>query len=812
MPDPVAARLRLAPEALTRRFSPEQFAFTNTDDLEPFRGVLGQERAVEALQFGVAMPRPGYNVYVMGEPGTGRFSFVKRYLKAEGKRQQTPADWVYVNHFDDTREPRALELPSGTATEFIADMGGLIDNLLATFPAVFEHPSYQQKKGAIDRAFNQRYDRALDVIERASLEKDVALYRDSSNVAFTPMADGKALDEAELAQLPEEVREQFHEDIAQLEEQLNEELASLPQWKRESNNQLRQLNEETITLALQPLLAPLSEKYAENAAVCAYLQSVQLNLLRTVVEQLVDDSKTDAVARKLLEEQYAPSLVVGHYANGGAPVVFEPHPTYDNLFGRIEYSTDQGALYTSYRQLRPGALHRANGGFLILEAEKMLGEPFVWDALKRALQSRKLKMESPIGELGRVATVSLQPQMIPLNVKLVIIGSRQLYYALQDHDSDFQEMFRVLVDFDEDMPMVDENLEQFAQLLRTRTNEEGMAPLTSDAVARLATFSARLAENQSRLSARIGDLFQLVSEADFIRQLAGDEMTDAGHIERALKAKATRTGRVSQRVLDDMLAGIILIDTEGAAIGKCNGLTVLEVGDSAFGMPARISATVYPGGSGIVDIEREVNLGQPIHSKGVMILTGYLGSRYAQEFPLAISASIALEQSYGYVDGDSASLGEACTLISALSRTPLKQCFAITGSINQFGEVQAVGGVNEKIEGFFRLCEARGLTGEQGVIIPRANVATLMLDERVLQAVENGMFHVYAVSQADEALSLLVGEEAGVLDDKGQFTEGSVNARVVERLREIAEMISEEEIEKAEKERLEEVIAQAKPA
>ncbi|HCP29235.1 MAG TPA: ATP-dependent protease, partial [Pseudomonas sp.] len=751
MPDPVAARLRLAPEALTRRFSPEQFAFTNTDDLEPFRGVLGQERAVEALQFGVAMPRPGYNVYVMGEPGTGRFSFVKRYLKAEGKRQQTPSDWLYVNHFDDTREPRALELPSGSAGDFIADMNGLIDNLLATFPAVFEHPSYQQKKGAIDRAFNQRYDRALDVIERASLEKDVALYRDASNVAFTPMADGKALDEAEFAQLPEHVREQFHEDIALLEERLNEELASLPQWKRESNNQLRQLNEETITLALEPLLAPLSEKYAENAAVCAYLQSVQLNLLRTVVEQLVEDSKTDAVARKMLEEQYAPSLVVGHHHDGGAPGVFEPHPTYDNLFGRIEYSTDQGALYTSYRQLRPGALHRANGGFLILEAEKMLGEPFVWDALKRALQSRKLKMESPLGELGRVATVSLTPQVIPLNVKLVIIGSRQLYYALQDHDPDFQEMFRVLVDFDEDMPMVDENLEQFAQLLRTRTNEEGMAPLTSDAVARLATYSARLAENQARLSARIGDLFQLVSEADFIRQLANDEMTDAGHIERALKAKATRTGRVSQRVLDDMLAGIILIDTQDAAIGKCNGLTVLEVGDSAFGMPARISATVYPGGSGIVDIEREVNLGQPIHSKGVMILTGYLGSRYAQEFPLAISASIALEQSYGYVDGDSASLGEACTLISALSRTPLKQCFAITGSINQFGEVQAVGGVNEKIEGFFRLCEARGLTGEQGVIIPRANVATLMLDERVLQAVESGTFHVYAVSQADEA-------------------------------------------------------------
>ncbi|MFI8381736.1 Lon protease family protein [Pseudomonas sp. NPDC079086] len=788
MPDSVAAHLRLAPEALTRPFSPEQFNFTNTEDLEPFRGVLGQERAVEALQFGVAMPRPGYNVFVMGEPGTGRFSFVKRYLKAEAKRLETPADRVYVNHFDEPREPRALELPSGTAGEFLADINGLIDNLLATFPAVFEHPSFQQKKNAIDRAFNKRYDQALDVIERLSLEKNVALYRDSSNIAFTPMLEGKALDEAEFAQLPEADRERFHADIATLEERLNEELASLPQWKRESSNLLRQLNEETITIALQPLLAPLSEKYAENAGVCAYLQAVQVNLLKTVVEQLVEVDKIDAQTRKLLEEQYCPSLVVGHHAQGGAPVVFEPHPTYDNLFGRIEYNTDQGALYTSYRQLRPGALHRANGGFLILEAEKMLGEPFVWDALKRALQSRQLKMESPLGDLGRIATVTLTPQMIPLHLKVVIIGSRQLYYTLQDLDPDFQEMFRVLVDFDEDIPLADDSLEQFAQLMKTRTSEEGMAPLSAAAVARVATYSARLAEHQGRLSARIGDLFQLVSEADFIRSLAGDEVTDAGHIERALKAKATRTGRVSARIIDDMLAGIILIDTAGAAVGKCNGLTVLEVGDSAFGVPARISATVYPGGSGIVDIEREVNLGQPIHSKGVMILTGYLGSRYAQEFPLEISASIALEQSYGYVDGDSASLGEVCTLISALSRTPLKQCFAITGSINQFGEVQAVGGVNEKIEGFFRLCEARGLTGEQGAIIPHSNVTTLMLDERVLQAVRAGQFHIYAVRQVDEALSLLVGADAGSPNEQGQFPAGSVNARVVERLRDIAAM------------------------
>ena len=792
-----AALLRLSPEALTRPCDPTQFRFASTDELEPFRGVLGQERAVEALQFGVAMPRPGYNLFVMGEPGTGRFSFVQRYLKAEAKRLQAPADWVYVNNFDEPREPRVLELPAGTAAAFIADLEALIDNLLATFPAVFEQPSYQQKKSAIDRAFNQRYDQALDIIEKLALERGIALYRDSANVAFTPMKDGKALDEAEFALLPEAERERFHSDISHLEERLNEELSSLPQWKRESSNRLRQLNEETITLALQPLLAPLAQKYVENAGVDAYLQAMQVNLLRTVLETLVDENRTDVQKRNDLQELYAPGLVVAQPLDGGAPVVFEPHPTYDNLFGRIEYNTDQGALYTSYRQLRPGALHRANGGYLIVEAEKLLGEPFVWDALKRALQSRKLKMESPLAELGRLATVTLTPEVIPLHVKVVIIGSRQVYYALQDLDPDFQELFRVLVDFDEEIPLAEDSLEQFAQLIKTRTSEEGLAPLTAAAVARLATYSARLAEHQGRLTARIGDLFQLLSEADFLRQLAGDALTDAAHLERALQAKERRTGRVSARLLDDMLAGIILIDTEGAAIGRCNGLTVLEVGDSAFGLPARISATVYPGGSGIVDIEREVNLGQPIHSKGVMILTGYLGSRYAQEFPLEISASIALEQSYGYVDGDSASLGEVCALISALSRTPLKQGFAITGSINQFGEVQAVGGVNEKIEGFFRLCEARGLSGEQGAIIPYANISNLMLDERVLQAVREGRFNVYAVRHVDEALSLLVGEPAGAPDAQGEFPAGSVNARVLERLREIAEVELDDEERKA---------------
>lgn len=781
------ADLRLPATQLTHALDSGLFPFADTTTLEPFSGVLGQEQAVEALEFGVAMSRSGYNLFVMGEPGSGRFSYVQRYLKQVASLAPVPSDWLYVNNFEEPREPHAIELPGGAGSEFCSDIDALLETILASFPAVFETPGWQQKKSAIDRDFNKKYDRALDRIEKLALDRNIALYRDSSNIAFTPMFEGRALDEAEFSQRPEAERERFHEDIAWLEEQLNTELSSLPLWKRESSNALRQLNEETISLALEPAMSALAGKYAEYPSVQAFLQAMRGHLLKTVVEQLVDEEHGDSIRRKLLQEQYAPNRVMGHCHQGGAPVVFESHPTYDNLFGRIEYSSEQGMLYTNYRQLRPGALHRANGGYLILEAEKLLSEPFVWEALKRALHSRQLRMESPLQELSRMATVTLAPAVLALDVKVVVIGSRELYYALQELDPDFQDMFRVLVDFEEDLPLTPANLEHFARLIRNRTAEEGLLPLSRCAVMRLAGYSMRLCEHQQRLSAQLSDVFQVISEADYLCRRSGGNQVTQQQVDEAIAARARRTGRVSRRILDDMLSGIILIDTEGAAIGKCNGLTVLEAGDSSFGIPARISATVYPGSNGIVDIEREVSLGQSIHSKGVMILTGYLGSHYAQEYPLSISASIALEQSYGYVDGDSASLGEVCALISALARVPLKQCFAITGSINQFGEVQAVGGVNEKIEGFFKLCNERGLTGEQGVIIPRANQSSLVLSAEVLAAAAQGRFSVYVVDRVEQALALLSGENPGELRDDGSFAPDSINDKVVARLKSIAD-------------------------
>ncbi|MFY0642471.1 MAG: AAA family ATPase [Bermanella sp.] len=801
----------LTPDQLSIQIPENSLSFESSNELTPYNGVLGQDRAVTAIQFGVAMDRPGYNVYVMGDSGTGRSSYITEYLKSEAKRQNSPSDWAYVNNFDNNREPLKLELKAGNGQAFKNDFNELIDNLLATFPAAFEHPTYQQKKSLIDRDFNFRYDKVIDRIEQSALKLNIAMYRDSASISFTPMKDGKSLDETEFAQLDEATREAFHNNIHELEGQLNDELVPLPQWKRESTDALKKLNQETIDEAVTPLVQPLLEKYKDVESILEYLYKVKANLHRTVIAELTDDrileSREDSAKRSFLEETYMPNLLVSRQEDSGAPVIYESHPNYANLFGRIEYTSEQGALVTHYRKICPGALHRANGGFLIVDAEKLLHEPFVWEALKRALSSNQLKIESPYSEMGLVSTTTLIPEWIPLDVKIVLIGSRSTYYLLQDLDDDFNDMFRVLVDFDDYLPCTSDHMESFARLLQSRCIEKSYAPLSREGVVRLIEQSARLAEDQRHLSARIGDLFELLAEAEFVRKLAQNETIDADHVSRALDAKDQRSGRIQKEILDDILDGTILIDTDGEAIGKINGLTVLSIGDSSFGAPARITATVYPGGRGIVDIEREANLGQNIHTKGVMILTGYLGHTYAQEFPLEVSASIAMEQSYGYVDGDSASLAEACALISALSYIPIHQSLAVTGSINQYGEVQAVGGINEKIEGFFSICKARGLNKKQGVLIPASNVKHLVLKKEVIEAVSNGDFHIYGIESVDQAIEILMDRKAGKLSRKGTFPRGSINYRVLERLRDIADIGREEEHPEEEKDDKEEKAA-----
>jgi predicted ATP-dependent protease len=780
-----------------------ELGFEHTDQLEAFNGVLGQDRAVNAIQFGVAMQRTGYNIYVMGEVGTGRSSYVKDYLNSEAKRQTTPYDWAYVNNFDRSREPKAINFEPGQASEFKTDIDKLIDNLLDIFPAAFEHQSYQQRKSHIETEFNRRYDQAIDKVERSALKQQVALFRESGSISFTPMVDGKAMDETQFAQLDDELREVFHDAIVSLENMLNDELIPLPQWKRESTEKLRSLNKETIDTAITPTMDALAKKYCHSSAL-AHIEDIRKHLHKTVVEELVDErileSREEATKRLILQDTYSPNLLTERDKTSGAPVIYETHPSYANIFGRIEFSSEQGTLVTNYRQICAGALHKANGGYLILDAEKLLNEPNVWEALKRAIKSRTLKMESPYSDMGLLNTTTLSPESIPLDVKIILIGSREIYYWLQDYDEDFQEMMRVLVDFNGQIDRNKESISYFSRLLKSRIDEEGYKPLSATGVARLIEYSSRLAEDQRHLSAQIGTLFELLAEAEFTRNLTHADYIEAEHVQRALDAKDERSNRISRQIQSDMLDGTILIDTQGTATGKINGLTVLSIGDSSFGAPARITATVYPGGKGIVDIEREVTLGQPIHSKGVMILSGYLGQKYAQRFPLEISAHITMEQSYGHIDGDSASLGEVCCLISALTNTPLKQSFAITGSINQYGEVQAIGGANEKIEGFFELCKARGLTGDQGVIIPESNIKHLALRTDVLEAVKAGEFSIYSVAQVDDALEILTGKRAGKLNKQGAFTRHSLNEKIVLRLQEIYELHDEEEPEEGKQE------------
>ncbi|QEQ95239.1 Lon protease family protein [Neptunomonas concharum] len=773
----------LSCEALYKVCDTNLLPFRTTETLESFSGFFGQERAIEAMGFGVGMRRPGYNLFVMGNPHTGRFSFAMENIKGIAKKEKKPSDWCYLNNLQDNRYPIAVELLAGKATQLRRDNKRMVETIMTELPAAFENPSYQRKKSKIERDFNRHYDQAIDGVERRAREHSIALYRDAGSVGFTPVAEGQAMDEAMFSQLPEDVRDAFTRNIADLEDFLNDSLTEMPQWRREAAERMKVLDRETARQTISPLVQSVKDKYSSISGLPEYFNQLESYIVKNSAELISDERQT-------LLDQFGINLLVDNSKTKGAPVIFEAHPSYDNLFGRVEYNSDMGAMVTNYQMIRSGALHRANGGYLILEAEKLLEQPFVYSALKRALKAHEVRIENPISELSGVSTITLSPTPIRLQVKVVLIGGRDTYYLLQELDQDFEKMFRVVVDFDEDVERTPSSIRNYARLMKTLADEEHLAPLTREAVARLVEQSSRLSGDQELLSTHIGELVDLLCEADYKRKGTGDDLISARHVELALEAQEKRTGRLAQKILDGILNETVLINSEGKAVGKSNGLTVLQVGDVSFGTPARITATVHPGSRGIIDIEREAQLGQSIHSKGVLILSGYLGHQYAQDFPLTLSASIALEQSYGYVDGDSASLAEICTLISALTHIPIYQQYALTGSINQYGEVQAIGGVNEKIEGFFKLCDTRGLTGNQGVIIPKANVRNLMLKKEVVNAVDGGLFSIYAVATVDECLEILMGRSAGKRKENGSFTQRSINHQVVKRLKELHTAVS----------------------
>ncbi|MGJ8681527.1 Lon protease family protein [Paraglaciecola sp.] len=781
-------------QQLTAKPSRRSINHALKDDAALDATFIGQDRARDALSFGLGIKAKGYNLYVMGEQATGRFTLVHEFIDKYVNKTVTPDDWCYINNFDDEREPFSLRLLAGESKKLSKDLGLLIDELLDTFPAAFDNPGYQRKKAAITREFDQKYDQAIEDVEMQAQSHNVALYEDSGTISFSPIVDGKTINDEEFANFPEIQRQEYYVVIDKLETVLSEALIELPTWKRATAEKLRKLKRDTAESGIKPLLKDLEHLYSADLAILKFLRQLKPHLIETVVEILADDKKENKEdeydKRSILEEQYLPNILVAHEVNSGSPVIYEPNPTHQNLFGRVEYTNIQGSVFTNYRMIRPGAIHKANGGYLLLDMDKVIEQPYVWETLKLVLKFGTLKMDLPQHDVGMVNSITLNPQQIPIDVKVVLLGSRDLYYTLQDYDDEFYELFRVLVDFDHEIPLDKKTLFDFVGRVRSHVNKLGLQSISAKAMYRLVEHSLRLAEHQQRLSARFADVIELLNEADYFCKKQLKNELDVGHIESALESKTHRTGRVSEAVLDDIKQGQILIATEGVDVGKVNGLTVLEVGECMFGTPARITSTVYAGANGVVDIEREVELGQPIHSKGVMLLTGYLGYKYAQLFPLTLSANIAIEQSYGHIDGDSASLAELIALISALTRIPARQDLAITGSINQYGQVQSVGGVNEKIEGFFKLCQHRGLTGTQGVIVPKSNQVNLMLDKEVLAAVKAGKFHICVVETVDQALELLMDRDVGEMNSKGRYPKNSINYIAVTSLLNIANIVA----------------------
>lgn len=784
----------LTPSSLTPTINRRAINSALKDDEALHATFIGQERAREALTFGLGIHAKGYNLYVMGEPATGRFSLVKDYIERHVMALNPPDDWCYINNFDDEREPVALRFPTAGSKAFHADIKKLIDDVLDTLPVAFDNPGYQRRRAAISRDFDKKYDSAIEALERYAKANDVAMFEEEGAISFSPIVNGKPISDSDFATLNEADRERFYALIDDLENRLSESLLSLPSWKRENSERLRALDKLTAEQGIKPLIKVLEHKYAAELGILKYfkqLKTALVNAILVIVQEERKDEKSDDFDKRLfLEEQFLPNVLVSNTLGDSAPIIYEPNPTYQNLFGKIEYTNIHGSVYTNYRMIQPGALHRANGGYLLLDVDQLIEQPYVWDTLKLAVKSGRIKMDLPQQDVGMVNAITLTPQPIDLQVKIILLGSRDLYYTLQDYDDEFDELFRVLVDFDLEIPVTRQALFDFVGKVRMHLFSLNLTGITANAMCRLVEYSLRMAEHQEKLSAHFAEVIELVSEAHYFCVKAGSDILELDHVKTALAAKKRRTGRVSQALLNDIKEGHVLIATDGTAVGKVNGLTVLDIGDTAFGTPARITSTVFAGASGVVDIEREVELGQPIHSKGVMLLTGYLGYKYAQHFPLTLSANIALEQSYGHIDGDSASLGELVALISALTEIPCLQALAITGSINQYGEVQAVGGVNEKIEGFFDLCQYRGLTGKQGVIIPKSNAINLVLDSTVVEAVKKGVFHIYTVETVDDALAILMQQDAGVLSSRGRYPKNTINYHALNRLYNISLMVN----------------------
>jgi lon-related putative ATP-dependent protease len=755
-------------------------------------GTIGQPRALDALEYGLAVETRGFNLFVSGPAGSGRLTTVLDCLGALAGERPRPSDWIYVHDFGNPDRPNAVRMPAGRGAEFARAMDDFVAATRREIPRAFESEEYDKRQRDILSEIARQRQHEEDELSSFAAQRMIALKTTLVGVASVPLVDGKPITREHFEQLPDEQRAAIAQASAEVEERAAGYTRQLHQLEKEATRRVQELEREVASFATEPLFHELRERYRDLPEVLAYLDDVKADLLDNISDFRETEEGPTALMLALRPHDFARyrvNVLVDHGATEGAPIVVERNPTYYNLLGRIEYRASFGAMTTDFREIRAGSLHRANGGFLVLDVLDVLRHPFAWDALKRSLRSDEARIESLGEELSTVPIATLRPEPIPLDVKVVLLGSPLLYHLLYTLDEDFRELFKVKADFSPELDWSAEHHRNYAAFVSRWVRDNQLRHFDRGAVARLIEHGARLRESQRKLSARLIEISDLVSEASFWAGKEGHELVWADDVELAIRKREFRSNLLEERTRELIADGTIVIDTDGERVGQVNGVAILDVGDHSFARPSRVTARVSLGRGGIESIEREIELSGPIHSKGFMILSGYLAATYAQECPLAASATLTFEQSYDEIEGDSASSTELYALLSALSGLPVAQGIAVTGSVDQHGSTQAVGGVNRKIEGFYATCKARGLTGTQGVIIPAANVGNLMLDQEVIDAVREGVFHVWAVRTIDEGIELLTGRRAGRRRKDGSFPPESVHGLVAARLAEFADRL-----------------------
>jgi len=807
--------VELKPEALRCVCDPGIFDFECTAEISPLEEIIGQDRALRAIEFGVGIKSHGYNIYALGPIGTGKTTFIKNFLKEKARDLPVPDDWCYVYNFSNPHKPCAIKLPPGKGAEFRQDMDNLLGHLKTEIPRALESEDFENEKGEILKIYQGKRSEEMSKLEAEAANSNLALRSAPTGLLLIPAFQGQPLTQEQIAQLKPEQKQVFEKDASEFQGRIGETMRKIKDMEREAKSELEKLEQDTVMFAVGHFINDLKEKYDQFSSVISYLEAVQDNVMQNIGDfnpRKLEESGPEGPASMAMLmpiiqsslNRYKVNLIVDNSKTKGAPVIIESNPTYANLIGRMDRQIRFGALTTDFTMINGGAIHRANGGFLIIDAESMLRSFLSWEALKRVIENKELRISEAAQELNIFSTVSIDPEPIPVDMKIILIGSPNIYYLLHSLDRDFKKQFKVMADFDTQMDRNKENMHKYASFICARCVEENLIHFKKAAVAKVVEYSCELVGDQDKLSTRFIDIVDIVREASYWAGQEGKERVFAEDVKKAIAEKIYRSDRIDKRLQELMEDGTIMVDTEGAVPGQVNGLAVMQLGDHMFGKPSRITVKTFLGTKGVINIEREAKMSGRIHDKGVLILSGYLGGRYAQDKPISLSASICFEQSYEGIEGDSASSTELYALLSSIAEIPLKQNIAVTGSVNQRGEIQPIGGASQKISGFFDVCKARGLTGDQGVMLPQKNVRNLMLREDIVEAVKEGKFHIYPVSTVDQGMEVLTGMEAGELQEDGTYPEGTVNYIVDKRLRELADKLREYGSRKEKEEKKEE--------